>query len=122
MYMPTIICNSRLFVKAYYYIYMPTLFADFMTSYNESTTYLKGSGKVRQGGHPDKLNREFRRGIGVGVAVEDMRHGVEVQIAGTGKDAGERPPDHRSGERLVAGERRVGIECSQVELVRTSQV
>ncbi len=26
---------------------MPTLFADFMTSYNESTTYLKGSGKVR---------------------------------------------------------------------------
>ncbi len=47
MYMPTIICNSRLFVTVYYYIYMPTLFADFMTSYNESTTYLKGSGKVR---------------------------------------------------------------------------
>ena len=58
-----------------------------------------------EGGHSDKLNREFRRRITVGVAVEDMRHGVEVQIAGTGEDTGERPPQHRSGERLVAGER-----------------
>ncbi|MBO3715140.1 MAG: hypothetical protein J5X23_09250 [Candidatus Accumulibacter sp.] len=30
MYMPTIKPNSALFVKHYYYIYMPTCFADFL--------------------------------------------------------------------------------------------
>jgi hypothetical protein len=71
-----------------------------------------------QGGDPNELNGEFRRCIGVGVAVEDMRHGIEVQIAGTGKNAGERPPQHRVGEHLVAGKRLVGIERRQVELIR----
>ncbi len=42
---------------------MPTLFADFMTSYNESTTYLKGSGKVRLTACKGKLQTSFADGI-----------------------------------------------------------